>query len=624
MATSTESRTDPITASAELAGIPVMTPGSGSPSPSGPSTVPPSSTSPVAVDGNITPTGAATTNVSPEPGYPVRIESVQLFPGPGVSDTSGITITRERTFHGASQRLNQLVVKTGNDDDDVQVTQRSDGKLDIAVNGQPFEVTLAAGQELAVRTNGGNDIVHAAPNVRVNMTVDGGAGDDNIITGAGQDRVDGGLGNDNIVTGDGKDYAFGNSGDDRISTGAGDDVAYGGDGQDRLIGGEGRDFINGGKDNDTIDGGVGNDILSGGLGNDTVRSGEGNDRVYIGTGADTIQNDTGNDVVYGQSDSNTIAAATGASNDRRDVAASATLGSSIVIEGDDAFKQRVEADLDLLRSSPEGRQMLTALDEAAARGNAVTIRDTHGLRSNSVDSPGAGAFFNPDGTAGSGVDAVVRYNPSNHITSSSPDRPPVVGLYHELSHAYNVVNGTMRSDQYNNPGHVDHGIRNFERQAIGQDTGVPSDFDRNPATPATNTNPASLTEKALRTEMDLPSRDTYRMPVSTPASTPGGTTSGAPPVPETTSGAAPVWPGVSAPGYVSDPHLDRMLAAMQAGNYDGLRASTRDLADSSFGQAFRNEGTAALNQRDEQRTVQIREEQILQPQQENPNSGPRR
>lgn len=626
-----ESRTDPRTASTEFGGIPVMDPGLTAPSP-GPSVAPPvpppsttTSGSPVAIDGNATPPGATISNRQPEPaspgyaGSPVNIESVELF------RSGDVTITRERTLQSGSQRLNQLVINTGNGDDDVQVTQRSDDKLDVSINGKAFELTLAAGQELAVRTADGHDVVHAAPNVRVNMTVDGGDGDDNIVTGAGQDRVDGGLGNDNIITGAGKDYAFGNTGDDRIATGADDDVVYGGDGQDRLIGGDGRDFIDGGKGNDAIDGGLGNDILSGGLGDDTVRGGEGNDRVYIGPGADSIQNSAGSDVVYGQQDANTVTAAPGASNDRRDVAADAALGSRIIIDGDAKFRQRVEADLELLRSSPDGRQMLAELDRASALGNTVTIRDTYGVRSNAVESPAASAFFNPDGTPGSGTDAVVRYSPSNHIPQGSPDRPPIVGLYHELSHAYNVVTGTLQPGTYNNPGHVDHGIRNGERQAIGQNyTGAPYDFDRNPATPPTSTNPESLTERALRTEMDLPSRDTYRMPVSTSVPTSGGTTTGPPPVPETAPGTAPALPSVGLRDFTPDPHLDRMLAAMQAGNQDALRASTRELADSPFGQAFRNEGVTALNQREEQRAAPMREEQIPQPQQETSSVGPRR
>ncbi len=588
---------------------------------------------PVVINGNGTPTGVTPTTTTPEAGFSVRVESTQLYPPPGVTDPGGVTITRERTLDNGNQRVNQIVVNTGNSDDDVQVSQRSDGKLDITVNGKPFEVTLAAGQELAVRTNDGNDIVNAASNVKVNMTVNGGAGNDTITTGSGQDRVDGGLGNDTITTNDGKDYVFGNSGDDTINTGAGDDVAYGGDGNDQLVGGDGRDFINGGKGNDTIDAGKGNDVLSGGEGDDTVRAGEGNDRVYIGPGSDNVQNSAGNDVVYGQTGTNTVTADPGASNERKEVAANATLGSTIKIEGDDAFKQRVEADLDIMRSSPQGREMLAAIDAAAARGNEVTIRDNHGSRSNSVDSPGGAAFFNADGTPGDGTDAVVRYGPSHHIPGGSPDRPPVVGLYHELAHAYNVVNGTLRPDKYNNPGHTDHGIGNFERQAIGQDTGVMADYDRNPATPNTNTNPEAMTERAIRTEMGLDPRDTYRMPTTPSTTTPGGTTTtpGGTTTPEEphmheATSRMPTPSNATPGGFTIDPHVDRMLAALQTGNYDALRAANRDLAESPFGKNFINEGIAGADQRDQKLASQSPPvlEQTPPPTQDTPSVGARR
>src|SRR5690606_41253129 len=45
------------------------------------------------------------------------------------------------------------------------------------------------------------------------------------------------------------------------------------------------------------------------------------------------------------------------------------------LEGSESFVQRVEADLEMLRASPNGQQMLAEFDKAAANGNIVTIRE---------------------------------------------------------------------------------------------------------------------------------------------------------------------------------------------------------------------------------------------------------
>lgn len=570
----------------------------------------PAASPPIVVDGNVVPAGAAISTRVPEPGYSVSIEAAELF------RSGDISITRERTTQNGNPRLNQIVLNTGAGDDEVQVTQRSDGKLDININGQSFEITLAAGQELAVRTADGNDVVHSAPDVKVNMTVEGGAGDDTIVTGAGQDRVEGGLGDDTIVTGDGRDYAFGGKGNDRITAGTGDDAVYGGDGDDRVLGGDGRDFISGGKGSDTIDGGRGDDILAGGQDRDIVRSGEGDDRVYVGAGADNVDNRSGNDVVYGPREGHAVSAAPGASNRREEVPANAALGASIVIDGDAEFKERVEADLEVLRSSPAGQQMLAELDQAAARGQQVTIRELENVRNGSAGPAGPDSFIKPDGTAGAGDDVVIRYNPSHQT-----DKPPAVVLYHEMSHAYNLANGTAQDGYYNHPGHPDDGIRNAERQAVGLDNdGIAYDFDHNPATPADTANPPALSENGLRSEMGLPDRLTYATSMPSPATPlPGGTTP-SPPVPGPAPGGGTAAPSAPTSTDALNSYLDRMLGAMQTGDTIALRNATRELTDTATAQSFRNEAVAQV---DKQQAPPALPE-APQPEAEAQRAGPRR
>ena len=93
------------------------------------------------------------------------------------------------------------------------------------------------------------------------------------------DRVllNGGSGNDHLVSGDGPDTLNGGSGNDRLSARFGDDTFNGGSGDDILFDGSG----SGG--NDTLNGNDGNDRLALGTGADVAEGGAGNDSFELGT-----------------------------------------------------------------------------------------------------------------------------------------------------------------------------------------------------------------------------------------------------------------------------------------------------------------------------------------------------
>ena len=115
----------------------------------------------------------------------------------------------------------------------------------------------------------------------------------NSPTGTDGDVVDGGAGNDYIITGGGAD---------RVQGGADDDTVFGMGGDDILEGGTGKDFINGdglirtGHMNslaaqyhgaDYINGGAGDDELTGRGGKDEIYGGADNDRLYGDSGGKT-------------------------------------------------------------------------------------------------------------------------------------------------------------------------------------------------------------------------------------------------------------------------------------------------------------------------------------------------
>ncbi len=529
---------------------------------------------PVAINGTTVPTG------SPTPTFGATVDgkptvSQELF------RQGDVSISRERVPSG-SQFADMVVINTGAGDDNVQVSQRNNGMLDVTINGKPFEITLGPGQQLGVRTGDGNDIVQAAENVRVAMDVQGGNGNDTITTGQGRDRVDGGAGNDIIQTRGGRDDVFGGAGNDTIDAGDGNDVVYGGDGNDTLRGGRGNDYLDGGRGNDVLEGGQGNDILSGGLGDDTLRGQQGRDTIYAGAGADTVDNTSGRDKVYAQTGEDTITAARGARNDVVNVDMTAPVGSSIVINGSDAFRQRVEADLETLRSSPSGRQMLAELDRAAdpvtGKGNNVTINELQNETNGFASPITANGFLRTDPTtgvttAGPGQNATVTYNPSFHSDFFSN---PVVVLHHELSHASNIVNGTLQRGTYVGTGPDSGSVPNSERQAVGlNNSGVAFDFDNNPATPNTTANPRPLTENGLREEMGLGPRNSYSASATA------------------LIGPGSLQPAAGAP--VHDHHLHEMIRAVEANDPNALRAATQQLSTSPFGQEFRREGAEALD-----------------------------
>ena len=575
---------------------------------------PPTTPAPIEIHGSTVPPGAPAATTTPLPNGSTRTTQ-ELFRDGDVS------FTREMVTPGgafatapASQRQfgDTLVVNTGAGNDQVNFSQRTDGTLDVEVNGQKYHVTLAPNQEVGARTGDGNDMIHAADNVTVNMDVYGGAGNDSITTGRGRDRIDGGTGDDMIRSGAGRDDVFGNTGNDMIEAGDGHDVVYGGDGDDILRGGAGRDTLEGGVGNDTLMGGTGDDVLSGGLGDDSILGEQDNDRVYTGAGRDTVNNSAGSDVVYGQTADDAITAATGVSNAVTNVAMPTTLtplGNSISVSGSPEFQQRVNADLELLRSSPAGRQMLAQLD---ASGNSVNISELPNIRNGGATPTGGGNFLQtvtgPGGTttvvAGTGTNSNIVFNPSNH-----DDRFPnsAVVLFHELSHAYNHVTGTRQDLTNVAPGTLDNGTKNREMQATGlNNSGLTFNFPG--GTGPSTANPTALSENGLRAEMGLPLRPSYNFAPT------GGWNGGL--GPDTAAG------GLS----TGDAALDRMLAAAQTGDQTALRAAQTDLRNGPAGQQFQQEGSAIVDRQNAER-IDAQQPALAAPQIEpvaNVGGGPRR
>jgi Ca2+-binding RTX toxin-like protein len=152
---------------------------------------------------------------------------------------------------------------TGDGAADTVIVNGTNGADAITIQGAGTSYTVAglpalvsvtgsegANDQLTVNALGGNDTVSAAalPAGVVNLTVDGGAGNDNLTGSQGADK---------FVGGDGKDVVVGGRGDDTAFLGAGDDtfVWNPGDGSDTVEGQDGADtmLFNGANVNEKID-----------------------------------------------------------------------------------------------------------------------------------------------------------------------------------------------------------------------------------------------------------------------------------------------------------------------------------------------------------------------------------
>ncbi len=124
----------------------------------------------------------------------------------------------------------------------------------------PGEVRCRTGQggqggseatRVVVHAGDGDDRVATASPLQ--LTADGGAGEDDLrAAGSGRAQLDGGADDDVLAGGGGYDVITGGAGNDVITGGAGDDGLTGGAGDDLLVGGSGTDGFVAGSGNDTV------------------------------------------------------------------------------------------------------------------------------------------------------------------------------------------------------------------------------------------------------------------------------------------------------------------------------------------------------------------------------------
>jgi Ca2+-binding RTX toxin-like protein len=146
----------------------------------------------------------------------------------------------------------------------ITTTRNSFNRADV----HSLEANLGAGNDRIVVSDGGFFSRSRNP---IDSTLNGGAGDDVLVSGGGNDTLNGG---------DGRDFLSADGGDDTLNGGAGNDVLSGGGGKDTLNGDSGNDALSGGAGDDTLNGDDGRDLLDGGRGADHLNGGAGNDFIF--------------------------------------------------------------------------------------------------------------------------------------------------------------------------------------------------------------------------------------------------------------------------------------------------------------------------------------------------------
>lgn len=107
------------------------------------------------------------------------------------------------------------------------------------VTPAPFFLDIGTSENLVLNANGGDDVVTAGNGLAtlIQLTLDGGSGNDTITGGDGNDRLVGGDGNDVVNGGRGNDEAFLGAGDDTFVWNPGDasDTVEGQAGNDTMV-----------------------------------------------------------------------------------------------------------------------------------------------------------------------------------------------------------------------------------------------------------------------------------------------------------------------------------------------------------------------------------------------------
>jgi Ca2+-binding RTX toxin-like protein len=171
----------------------------------------------------------------------VNVAVVQDLTAPGTQGSA--VLVQNPSISGT-----EMLVITGTPrNDHIQVNTQTSGNLVVRINNRiigifpPIGISLITADGLA-----GNADISIGSQIVIPAVLSGGAGNDHLSSGAGDDILHGGPGNDKLESGNGNDILTGDAGNDVLIGGAGLDILIGGQGNDKLYGGADDDILIGG------------------------------------------------------------------------------------------------------------------------------------------------------------------------------------------------------------------------------------------------------------------------------------------------------------------------------------------------------------------------------------------
>jgi Ca2+-binding RTX toxin-like protein len=259
---------------------------------------------------------------------------------------------------GAGDGAADTVSVNGTTGDDVAVVYGDTNAISVVGLAARVNITDSeANDRLIINTLAGHDVMDATSlaSVAIQLTADGGPGDDILHGGIGNDNLSGGDDDDVLIGGSGTDVLNGGPGDntviqDGVNAGSGIVSIFGTDAADtitlsrdgagnllsndvvipgatvantvliRVFGRGGADVLTlnetsgalpvamlyGGAGEDTLTGGSGHDLLFGGINNDALLGKGGQDFAFGGSGHDTLTGGDANDLVLGEAGDDTF------------------------------------------------------------------------------------------------------------------------------------------------------------------------------------------------------------------------------------------------------------------------------------------------------------------------------
>lgn len=169
------------------------------------------------------------------------------------------------------------------------------GGTDRLFGGDGNDTLISTGGNDRLIGNNGEDVLFGGDG---NDAIFGLGGNDELHGGDGNDNLVAGFGDDVVFGGDGNDLVFGHFGNDQIFGEGGDDNLFGQNDDDFISGGEGNDNIRGNGGDDTLEGNNGDDRLLGDADNDQIEGGDGDEIIFGGNGDDTLIGGNGNDLLF--------------------------------------------------------------------------------------------------------------------------------------------------------------------------------------------------------------------------------------------------------------------------------------------------------------------------------------